>query len=832
MSKPQLGALFDIKPVDETGSVDVARVSAVQAVVDLTSVRRKSVSVQISPSVAPMPSIRKAAPHYRPQLRTREIPAPVTTPLSKPRDVKEEFESALNDSVDLHIELARFGVTVTGQSARTAIKSRSVSKPILTSRPSSAVSEMPKGFPEFDVILAEINRSRATAARTPELSAMVALERPLPTRGGAVSSSSTYENVPVVISARSTPRIMKRRWPRFKKRTLMIMCGVLGSALVIGLAAWGLKQHVAAQGASAVAQLENAKTDLENMNFEDASQDFVKAYENFSNAGDGLNFMGTMVSGLIGALPGGSAVTSAQHLVQIGKLLSDAGAAMTQAVKALADSGSLFTPGDTHGPTIASVMSKLAAALAISAEDITDIKKLLAETDASVIPEDKQEGFDQLSALVPALEGVVSHGADYAKFFATVAGQSGTHRYLILFQNSAELRPTGGFPGSYAVVTFKDGRLADFFVDDIYNPDGQIKSPVVPPVPLQHITPDWGMRDANWFVDFPTSARVIQDFYKKETGQTVEGVITINPALVTDILKVIGPVAMPTYNLTLDADNFTTTIQNQVEYVADRTQPKQVVKDFAPLLLEKLRTASSDQWLAMFNSLIANMDKKTVLMYFNNLNLETFADDQGFAGQVEQVAGDYVMPVLSNVKGSKTDKVTDTSFALTTAFEGTDALHTLTITRTHNGGHEKYAFYNKQNPAYVRVLVPDGAQLVNIEGNNKPNFGPLLNYAKAGFDTVDTLVKWERSGVANVNGVTTYKEASKTEFGFWLITDPGQTKTVTLTYRVPNIVKAGAYDLYFQKQPGLILKDATISAGDYTRSGPLEKDLEVKVQLP
>ncbi len=827
MPKPQSGALFDIKPVDRNGAIDVIRVSSVQAVVNLASRTRKAAPQPVARPQMSSPLPKPAGYHPKPQMA---VPPPVVTPLNQPDDIKEEFESALNESVDLHVELARFGVTV-ARGAQRVTKPRLASKPILPVRTIDPKPEAPKQFPEFDVILTEIQRSRSAAARIPELAPMVALDRPMTTSGQS-QPSRLHQEIPVIINARTTPRVSSSRLPQFKKRTLIIAGCVLAGAVVIGLAAWGLKQHVTAQGTSAVTQLENAKTDLENMNFDNASQDFLNAYKNFSNAGDGLNFMGATVSSLLGALPGGSAVTSAQNLVQIGKLVSDAGAAMTQAVKALADSGSLFTPGQTTGPTIASVMSKLATALAISSSDVSDIKKLLAETDASVIPEDKREGFDQLSTLVPALEGVVGHGADYAKFFASVAGQSGLHRYLILFQNAAELRPTGGFPGSYAVVTFKDGRLADFIVDDIYNPDGQIKEPVVPPGPLQHITPDWGMRDANWFPDFPTSARVIEDFYKKETGQTVEGVITVNPSLITDILKITGPIEMPRYHLTLDADNFVTTIQNQVEYVADRAQPKKVLVEFAPLLMDRLKAASSDQWLAIFNSLITKMDTKAVLMYFNNLNFETFADDQGFAGQIKQVAGDYLMPVISNVKGSKTDTVTDTSLDVTTAFEGTDAVHTLTITRVHNGGHEKYAFFNKQNPAYVRVLVPEGAQLVNIEGNNKPSFAPLLNYAKAGFATVDTLVKWQQSGIANTNGVTTYKESGKSEFGFWLITDPGTTKTVKLTYRVPNIVKNSTYDLYFQKQPGLILKDAAISAGTYSRSGSLEKDLEIKVQLP
>src|SRR5258708_1703536 len=96
-----------------------------------------------------------------------------------------------------------------------------------------------------------------------------------------------------------------------------------------------------------------------------------------------------------------------------------------------------------------------------------------------------------------------------------------------------------------------------------------------------------------------------------------------------------------------------------------------------------------------------SMNGHDILMSFNDLSLESFVTDKGFGGQVNQGDGDYLMPVIVNIKGSKTDAVTNTSFAVDTSFEGNDAVHTLTITRIHTGGSAKYGFYNKQNPAYV-----------------------------------------------------------------------------------------------------------------------------------
>src|SRR5579859_7780532 len=87
-----------------------------------------------------------------------------------------------------------------------------------------------------------------------------------------------------------------------------------------------------------------------------------------------------------------------------------------------------------------------------------------------------------------------------------------THRYVILFQNSEELRATGGFMGSYALVELQNGRLTKLDIQDIYQPDGQFYGFVeAPPGVKDYLSSGKGLRlpDANWSPDFPTSAAAI-----------------------------------------------------------------------------------------------------------------------------------------------------------------------------------------------------------------------------------------------------------------------------------------------------------------------------------
>ena len=415
---------------------------------------------------------------------------------------------------------------------------------------------------------------------------------------------------------------------------------------------------------------------------------------------------------------------------------------------------------------------------------------------------------------------------------------------------------------------FKDGQLLDIVVDDVYNLDGQLKENIIPPEPLQHITPTWGMRDANWFIDFSVSAQKVMEFFKKEAGYEVDGVITISPRMISDILKVVGPIEMPEYGTVINDENFVSTIQEEIEYGDNRQQPKKIVMDMTPKLLEKISSADSNQWLEIFNVFMSGLDKKDILMYFQDLGLENFVAEKGFGGLIKQARTytdstqiytdtDYLMVTFTNVKGSKTDRVTDNSIKLnlqptmTYPFDKLRILnlskgnlqpvikHKLTITRQHNGGDTKYGFYNRQNPAYVRVLVPKGAELISVSGNSAPDFKPLISYSGDEFKKDKDLFKLESSfEFDRENNAWVYEESGKTGFAFWMITDPGEEKTVELEYVVPFASSEAEgfsnnnYGIYIQKQPGLEVDNFEFSAGgDYVYNGEFNKDLELRFRL-
>ena len=117
---------------------------------------------------------------------------------------------------------------------------------------------------------------------------------------------------------------------------------------------------------------------------------------------------------------------------------------------------------------------------------------------------------------------------DISERLPTVLGWEGPRRYLVLTQNPAELRPTGGYTGSYGIIGFDRGRVTERTFRDVFLLDFPWDFPyIAPPRELTDylLGPNqpWQFADANWSPDFPTSAQDALRLYANESGDDAAG---------------------------------------------------------------------------------------------------------------------------------------------------------------------------------------------------------------------------------------------------------------------------------------------------------------------
>lgn len=139
-----------------------------------------------------------------------------------------------------------------------------------------------------------------------------------------------------------------------------------------------------------------------------------------------------------------------------------------------------------------------------------------------------------------------------------VLGQNGERNYLLLVQNNAEWRSLGGIAGTAILLKTDQGAISLAGTESGTSLSSGIKNPVVDlPTDVQNI---YETRPARFFQnltqipDFTFDGPLAREMYKQRTGVEVNGVITLDPVVLSYLLRATGPVALPDGE-TLSADN-------------------------------------------------------------------------------------------------------------------------------------------------------------------------------------------------------------------------------------------------------------------------------------
>lgn len=261
--------------------------------------------------------------------------------------------------------------------------------------------------------------------------------------------------------------------------------------------------------------------------------------------------------------------------------------------------------------------------------------------------------------LIDRSERMVTNGNELLSAFPQVLGFQGMKRYIVWFQNNTELRPTGGFIGSYMAVNVENGKLADVKVDDIYNPDGLLEphnDPSPDPILTEYLgVTSLGARDTNFSVDFPTSAAQFVTLYERATKETVDGVIALNLRVVEDLLRVIGPIELASYAETVTADNVFERAQVHAEigFNPGSTGKKDFLGQLSSEVINRIAGLNARETQAITAVLGQELLSQNIMLFSSDAGLQDALVATGLAGKVEAYVADGIRVVDTNVGGNK-----------------------------------------------------------------------------------------------------------------------------------------------------------------------------------
>ena len=602
----------------------------------------------------------------------------------------------------------------------------------------------------------------------------------------------------------------------------------------LSLAGRGLsaKDSIMSSGLEAYRAMLAGKDSAANLDFSAAQVNFASAYQNFLEADQQLNKMGRVLISILEKLPGGSAVQSGAALIDAGKNLALTGQSFSRigGILGLEKIGDYFSGA---GESLTQKMVQIKQELKTAETQLESANSNLSKVNSADLPSDLAPSIDSLKEKLPTLAAAVAQVNDWSDVFLEIFGHQLARKYLLVFQNNAEARPTGGFIGTYGILDLDEGRITNLFVDNVFNLDGQLYEKIIPPKPIQKISTAWSLHDANWFADWPTSAQKIIEFYEKAGGATADGVISLTPTAIERLLAITGPIDLPEFNVTLTQDNFTDIIQYKVEadYDKEINQPKKILADFMPKFLDRLWEIWPQKYNEIFEVLNGALAEKHILFYFSDPALEKIFNQQGWTGEILSTDKDYLSVINTNINGFKTDRVVEQKIYHSSQVQPDGTIvDTVKIVRTHKGGKSQYDWYNKANADYLRVYVPLGSKLLAAQGQTLEAYSAPADYQKLNFKTdPDVAAEEQNMSVDPNSGTQIFSESGKTVFGNWAYVSPGETVEITYKYLLPFKLNLSAdnfsWSLLAQKQSGSI-------GSDFESTLTLPQEFKINWQYP
>lgn len=486
--------------------------------------------------------------------------------------------------------------------------------------------------------------------------------------------------------------------------------------------------------------------------------------------------------------------------------------------------------GNQENINIINELKKVNQDLNNTKKDFKTIKSNITKIDNNKMSDKEKKYFSLIKQNIDEIEKYYNSAITLTGYSDSILGGDYDKKYLVLFQNNTEIRATGGFTGTYGILTISKGKIKDIFIDSIYNPDGQINKKIEPPEPLKKITTNWAMRDANWYPDFSMSAKNISNFYEIEGGFTPDGIIAIDTKPFIDLLGITGPIKLPEYNIEINQDNFipTTQYKTSVDYDPSANNPKKFLADFAPLFLEKLSTQDQNQQKKILEILLNNIDEKHIQFYSSKEDIQKSLENINIAGRIiENDNSDYFAYINSNIGGLKTNsQITDELTHKITIDK--NIIHKVELKRKHSGTDVNYA--------YLRFYLPKGSKITDVK-----NFEKKDSIKR---DTVTGMIYLEERndkylGKADVSDLDIYEESGKTVVGGWQVIKGGQELISEITYQLPSNIslKDNIYTLLIQKQSGITNQITNVALNDLINKKnsslllDLKKDYIVSIPL-
>lgn len=352
----------------------------------------------------------------------------------------------------------------------------------------------------------------------------------------------------------------------------------------------------------------------------------------------------------------------------------------------------------------------------VFASEDPEEKKLLADYEKQLAQQVRNSSTTlQLAPLLPSLLG---------------AEQPRT--YALILQNNQELRPTGGFIQSVAIIEVAQGKITQKEFISSYDFDKKISGAVAPPTEITQLLGEQQLyfRDSNWNPDFTVAAEQIRWFVENGSGKKIDGVLALDVDALGAIVKATGPLDLPQYNEVITDKNIHERMEFHSEISFDETS---TTTDYSTTLfsalfdkLQKLSPQDVKTFATLFRE---SLEKNTILFSLSDSNENMSIRTLGWSGTLispdcpaalesSECLVDSIAQVESNVGVNKANYYIERSINHEVSLQEEKVLHKRTITYKNTAQTNTWPKGNYKN--YIRLYLPNDVELQNIFYNTSP----------------------------------------------------------------------------------------------------------------
>lgn len=554
-------------------------------------------------------------------------------------------------------------------------------------------------------------------------------------------------------------------------------------------------------------QAKKALDALKKQNISLAQTEFKKTREDLIDTQKA--FGGLVVYKIIPVL--GTYIDDGDHLIKAAFHGLDAADILVASIEPYADVLGLKGQGSFVGGTAEKRVQTAVRTMGKVTPRIDDIAKALskAKEDIDNIDPNDYPGIfvlararDQIKTLRKFTDDGVTFINDarpLIKILPNLLGEPKEKKYLIIFQNDKELRPTGGFITAYAVFRLAQGIIHVDTSSDIYGLDSTIPNKEKAPRPILEYLPKvpvFNLRDSNLSPDFVSSMETFRGLYAKSSGPDVDGIVAVDTHALIGAITVLG-------DMTVDGTTFTTKTDSRcgcpqaiykLEEIADtpvqadfryvdvhavNAARKNIIGDLMYAIMNKAFSSSPKlYWGPLFQEMINQTTQKHVLFYVFDKNAQKGLDALGVSGRILPFEGDYLHVNEANFGGAKSNLFTTEDVSQEFKVQS-------------DGSIEKTITINYKNP-----YPPSDC---NLERGNLCLNAVLRSWIRLYTPKGSILKDSQGSEVKMI----TYDELGKTVFEGFLTIRPKGAAKFTISYTLPFKLTNGSFlPLLIQKQPG------------------------------